>query len=118
TGGQPVRLSQALVADLREPHTTDVHRISLRTTRSAELRLVVRPALGPHERGPYATRPRREAAARRRRVRLKDAALLDSYGGGQYSCNPRAISEELARCRPDMELIWVTRDGQFTVPAG
>ncbi|WP_055482860.1 CDP-glycerol glycerophosphotransferase family protein [Sphaerimonospora mesophila] len=117
TGGEPVRLDHALVADLPEPHLTAVHEISLRTNRSAELRLAVRPGLGPHERGPYATRRRREAA-RRRTTRLVDAALFDSYGGGQYSCNPRAISEELARRRPDMELIWVTRDGQFTVPAG
>ncbi|GIH72077.1 CDP-glycerol glycerophosphotransferase family protein [Sphaerimonospora thailandensis] len=116
TGGGPVRLAQALVADLPEPHGTAVHEVSLRTTRSAELRLAVRPGLGPHERGPYSTRRRREAA-RRRTTRLVDAALFDSYGGGQYSCNPRAISEELARQRPDMELVWVTRDGQFTVPA-
>ncbi|WP_433499683.1 CDP-glycerol glycerophosphotransferase family protein [Sphaerimonospora sp. CA-214678] len=117
TGGEPVRLDRALVADLPEPHLTGVHEISLRTDRSAELRLAVRSGLGPHERGPYATRRRREAA-RRRATRLVDAALFDSYGGGQYSCNPRAISEELARRRPDLELIWVTRDGQFTVPAG
>ncbi|GLV52057.1 hypothetical protein TBS_26240 [Thermobispora bispora] len=114
-GGEPVRLSPELVADLPAAHTTPVHEISIRTTRAAELRLVVRPALGPDERGPYATRRRR---ARRRRGRLRNAALFDSYGGGQYSCNPRAISEELARRRPDMELIWVTRDGQFTVPPG
>lgn len=117
TGGEPVRLDHALVADPPPPHLTAVHEISLRTNRSAELRLVVRPGLGPRERGPYATRRRREAA-RRRTTRLADAALFDSYGGGQYSCNPRAISEELARRRPGMELIWVTRDGQFTVPAG
>ncbi|GII29517.1 bifunctional glycosyltransferase/CDP-glycerol:glycerophosphate glycerophosphotransferase [Planotetraspora mira] len=129
TGGRRLRLSPDLVAELPGPHTTPLHEISFRTNLARELSLTVRPALGPGERGRYATLRRRGHGPFRRGGllggvlvrdgrRLGDAALFDSYGGGQYSCNPRAISEELARRSPGTELIWVTRDGQFTAPAG
>ncbi|MEU7936344.1 bifunctional glycosyltransferase/CDP-glycerol:glycerophosphate glycerophosphotransferase [Microbispora bryophytorum] len=111
-----VRLSAALIADPPRPRVTGFHEISVRTSRDGDLSLAVRPALGPHERGPYATRRRRAVAPRR--TTLRDAAVFDSYGGGQYSCNPRAVSEELTRRHPDMEIVWVTRDGQFAVPPG
>ncbi|WP_169985279.1 bifunctional glycosyltransferase family 2 protein/CDP-glycerol:glycerophosphate glycerophosphotransferase [Microbispora sp. H10836] len=111
-----VRLSPALIADPPRPRVTGFHEVSVRTSRDGDLSLVVRPALGPHERGPYATRRRRAAAPRR--TALRNAAVFDSYGGGQYSCNPRAVSEELARRHPDVEIVWVTRDGQFAVPPG
>ncbi|OPG07883.1 hypothetical protein B1L11_29470 [Microbispora sp. GKU 823] len=117
TGGdERVRLSPALIADPPRPRVTGFHEISVRTSRDGDLSLAVRPALGPHERGPYATRRRRASAPRR--VTLRNAAVFDSYGGGQYSCNPRAVSEELARRHPDVEIVWVTRDGQFAVPPG
>ncbi|GAA0395383.1 hypothetical protein GCM10009530_53640 [Microbispora corallina] len=115
-GGERVRLAEALVADPPAPHRSGVHEVSLRTDKESGLSVVVRPALAPDERGPYATRRRREAP--RVRTALREAAVFDSYGGGQYSCNPRAVSEELARRDPDVERIWVTRDGQFAVPPG
>ncbi|MBP2704799.1 CDP-glycerol glycerophosphotransferase family protein [Microbispora sp. RL4-1S] len=115
-GGVAVRLREAFVADPPAPHVTGTHEVRVRTTRDADLMLVIRPALGPDERGPYATRRRR--AAPRPAGPLRNAALFDSYGGGQYSCNPRAVSEELGRHDPGVELVWVTRDGQFTVPDG
>ncbi|WP_165900626.1 CDP-glycerol glycerophosphotransferase family protein [Microbispora triticiradicis] len=123
-GDERVRLCPALIADPPRPHVAGLHEVSFRTARDGAISLVVRPALGPHERGPYATR-RRLAAARSRasgrtggRAKLRNAAVFDSYGGGQYSCNPRAVSEELSRRHPDVEIVWVTRDGQFTVPPG
>lgn len=115
-GEERVRLSPALIADPPRPRVTGFHEIAVRTSRDGDLSLAVRPALGPHERGPYATRRRRAAAPRR--TALRNAAVFDSYGGGQYSCNPRAVSEELARRHPDVEIVWVTRDGQFAVPPG
>ena len=138
SGGRRLRLSPDLVAEMPGPYTTPIHEIAFRTNLGRELSLAVRPALGPGERGRYATLRRRGrglfhsggglvggllkgglgGGLVRSGRRLGDAALFDSYGGGQYSCNPRAISEELARRRPGMELIWVTRDGQFTVPPG
>ncbi|WP_432929831.1 CDP-glycerol glycerophosphotransferase family protein [Microbispora sp. CA-135349] len=115
-GDERVRLSPAVIADPPRPRVTGFHEVSVRTSRDGDLSLAVRPALGPHERGPYATRRRRAAAPRR--TALRNAAVFDSYGGGQYSCNPRAVSEELARRHPDTEIVWVTRDGQFAVPPG
>ncbi|GAA4568380.1 bifunctional glycosyltransferase/CDP-glycerol:glycerophosphate glycerophosphotransferase [Planotetraspora kaengkrachanensis] len=126
-GGRRLRLSPGLVAELPGPYTTPIHEISFRTNLAGELSLAVRPALGPDERGRRATLRRRgrglfhggfAGGLLRGGGRLGDAALFDSYGGGQYSCNPRAISEELARRRPGTELIWVTRDGQFAPPPG
>lgn len=127
-GDERVRLGPALIADPPRPRVAGLHEVSFRTARDGALSLVVRPALGPHERGPYATR-RRLAAARSRTsgrlggrigrgAALRNAAVFDSYGGGQYSCNPRAVSEELSRRHPGVEIVWVTRDGQFTVPPG
>ncbi|MEU8192501.1 CDP-glycerol glycerophosphotransferase family protein [Microbispora amethystogenes] len=123
-GDERVRLGPALIADPPRPHVAGLHEVSFRTARDGALSLAVRPALGLHERGPYATRRRLAAARSRtsgrtgRRTALRNAAVFDSYGGGQYSCNPRAVSEELARRHPDVEIVWVTRDGQFTVPPG
>ncbi len=116
-GDRPLTLAPELLAAPPEPHTTSVHRISFLPGPGGELRLLVRPALRPDERGRYALR-RLRGTARHHRTRIRDAALFDSYGGGQYSCNPRAICEELRRRDLGLDLVWVTRDGQFTVPAG
>lgn len=42
--------------------------------------------------------------------------LFDSWQGKQYSDNPRALSEELGRRRPDLRRIWVLRDPALQVP--
>ncbi len=114
-GDDALTLGPDVVAHLPEPHTTGVQEISVHTDLSNELALVIKPALGAHERGRYAARRLRGGT---RHARLLNAAVFDSYGGGQYSCNPRAISEELQRRHPGVEPIWVTRDGQFRVPEG
>lgn len=44
-----------------------------------------------------------------RRLPLRDVVLFESWQGKQYSDNPRAISETLARVRPDLEQVWVLR---------
>lgn len=116
-GDDPLTLGADVVAHLPEPHTTGIHQVSVRTDLSSELTLVIRRALGPHEYGRYASR-RLRGTARYFRRSMRNAAVFDSYGGLQYSCNPRAISEELQRSHPDVEPIWVTRDGQFRVPEG
>ncbi|SNS27025.1 CDP-glycerol glycerophosphotransferase [Actinomadura meyerae] len=77
-----------------------------------------RPALGEDEQGGHA-----QAQLWQRdypvylRSPLADIAVFSSYDGAQYSCNPRAIYEELARRNTDVECVWVTRDGQFSVDA-
>ncbi|MEV0967205.1 bifunctional glycosyltransferase/CDP-glycerol:glycerophosphate glycerophosphotransferase [Microtetraspora glauca] len=116
-GDGPLALGPELLAAPPEPHTTSVHRISFLPGLGGELALLVRPALRPDERGRYALR-RLRGTRRHHRARIRDAVLFDSYGGSQYSCNPRAISEEFQRRDLGTDLIWVTRDGQFAVPEG
>ncbi|MBO3747084.1 bifunctional glycosyltransferase family 2 protein/CDP-glycerol:glycerophosphate glycerophosphotransferase [Streptosporangiaceae bacterium NEAU-GS5] len=113
-GGQPLRAAPALAADLPAPRTNGFQEMSFRIGPGNAVSLAVRPALGPDERGRYVNRRRGTA---RRRGPLREAALFDSYGGAQYSCNPRAISEELAR-RGGVDLIWVTRDAPLPAPSG
>lgn len=38
---------------------------------------------------------------------LKKRVVFTSFGGKQYSCNPRAISEKLAEVYPYIEQIWI-----------
>lgn len=52
-----------------------------------------------------------------RHARLRDdLVLFDSWEGKQYSDNPRALSEELGRRRPDLRRVWVLRDPTLDVP--
>jgi len=37
----------------------------------------------------------------------KNKAVFESFGGKGYSCNPKAISEELHRKMPEMEIVWL-----------
>ena len=53
-----------------------------------------------------------------RRRPLTDAILFESWQGKQYSDNPRAISEELARRGDQRRRIWIVRDRSVPVPAG
>ncbi|MFI0405226.1 CDP-glycerol glycerophosphotransferase family protein [Actinomadura sp. 3N508] len=75
-----------------------------------------RPALDDDERGGHA-----QLLLQQRdypvylRSPLADVAVFDSHGGMQYSCNPRAIYEELSRRKTDLECVWISLDGQFTV---
>ncbi|MGH3240079.1 MAG: CDP-glycerol glycerophosphotransferase family protein [Spirillospora sp.] len=75
-----------------------------------------RPALDDDERGGHAQQflQQRDYPVYLRSP-LADIAVFDSHGGTQYSCNPRAIYEELARRKPDLECVWVSQDGQFAV---
>jgi CDP-glycerol glycerophosphotransferase len=80
------------------------------------LALHSRPALGDDERGGHA-----QVLLHQRdypvylRSPLADIVVFDSCNGTQYSCNPRAIYEELARRDTDLECVWVTQDGQFPI---
>ncbi len=100
-------------------HRAGIHEVSFKVYHPDGLRLSVRIGYGPDERGQYAQRQLKQRdypAARARR--LRDLAVFVSYGGMQYSCNPRAICAELQRRAPGLECAWVTSDGQFTMPAG
>lgn len=86
-----------------------VHQIDALVLRS-------RPALDEDERGGHAQRQlqQRDYPVYLRSP-LADVVVFDSHEGAQYSCNPRAIYEELARREPDLECVWVSADGQFAV---
>jgi CDP-glycerol glycerophosphotransferase len=96
-----------------------IHEIGVKAHHADALRLHVRIGFAADERGSYAQRQLRQrdypAAIARP---LRDLAVFESYGGLQHSCNPRAICAELQRRAPGLECAWVTRDGQFTLPAG
>jgi len=73
--------------------------------------------LRPDERGAWwqrQLRTRAYPAARRRPVR--EAVLYESFNGRQYSDNPRAVYEEIARRGLDLEALWVVEDAQATPP--
>ena len=118
-GDVAVAVSRASVADLPGPRVVGLHEFALSTFQADSLRLEVRPAQDDEERGIYGQKrlslndyPAFLAEP------LRDLALFESFRGRQYSDSPRAIYEELARRRPDLEYVWVTRDGQFEPPEG
>ncbi|WP_301174190.1 bifunctional glycosyltransferase/CDP-glycerol:glycerophosphate glycerophosphotransferase [Actinomadura geliboluensis] len=77
-----------------------------------------RPAYGDDERGGHAQVQlwQRDYPVYLRSP-LADVAVFCSYAGTQYSCSPRAIYEELVRRNTDVECVWVTQDGQFSIDA-
>jgi len=59
----------------------------------------------------------REQAYRKvARTGLKDQVLYSCFNGRQYSCNPRAIHEEMVRQHIDIPQLWVVADQQAAVP--
>jgi CDP-glycerol glycerophosphotransferase len=77
--------------------------------------LAVTGDVSPEERG--AQRKLREQAYRTvERTGLKDAVLYTCFNGRQYSCNPRAIHEEMVRQGIDLPQLWVVNDAQVELP--
>ena len=71
------------------------------------------------ERGGFHQRRLRETAYEGgRSAPLREAIVYSSFGGQQYSDNPRAIHEELLRRDAQLEHIWVVRDAMFRPPPG
>jgi CDP-glycerol glycerophosphotransferase len=98
-------------------HRAGIHEVAVEAHRTDALRLNVRIGHAADERGPYAQRRLRQRDYPAAMARpLRDLAVFESYGGLQYSCNPRAIYEELRRRAPGLDCAWVTKDGQFTAP--
>jgi CDP-glycerol glycerophosphotransferase len=116
-GEVAVAVARRLLPGLPGYHTAGRHEVEAQPYRTDALRLSVRVALAPGERGRHAQRRLRTGhypEAIRRPVR--DLAVFDSFGGQHYSCNPRAIYEEVRRRYPDLDCAWITHDGAFTVP--
>jgi CDP-glycerol glycerophosphotransferase len=119
TGEIAVAVSRSFLAELPRPRVVGLHEIRLSVFQADFLRLDVRTAVDDEERGVYGLKRITERDyPGYLKSPLRDLALFESFRGRQYSDSPRAISEELARRRPGMEQVWVTRDGQFQPPEG
>jgi CDP-glycerol glycerophosphotransferase len=104
---------------LPEPRFVGVHELSIQSHRGDLLHLWIRTALSDDERGPYAQRRlQRQYYGSANTAPLRDLVVFESYFGRQYSCNPRAIFEEMRRREPGLEYVWFTAEGQFNVPEG
>ena len=113
----PVMVAPALVAGGPLLHTVDHKGFMFSPTGQDGAAVLVERDLDDDERGPYHQRRLRAAtAAARGAAGLRDAVVYLSFGGRQYSDNPRAIHEELARRELPLEHLWVVRDGACAVP--
>ncbi|MFC5180338.1 bifunctional glycosyltransferase/CDP-glycerol:glycerophosphate glycerophosphotransferase [Actinomadura harenae] len=118
-GETMVVMERGVIAGLPEPRVVGLHEVAFGLHQGDALGLRIRQDLADDERGRHAQRRIQEDEYPRMRERpLRDLAVFDSYEGVQYSCSPRAVFEEMRRRRPDVECVWVTRDGQFEVPDG
>jgi CDP-glycerol glycerophosphotransferase len=114
-----VAVDRQLLTALPGYHRSGLHEVEAQPYRTDALRLSVRTAQSDGERGRHAQRQLRTHDYRRAAGEpLRDLAVFDSFGGRQYSCNPRAIYEELRRSHPELDCAWVTEEGEFTVPHG
>jgi CDP-glycerol glycerophosphotransferase len=94
-------------------------RFALGMTPEQQAVLAAHRDLDDSERGGFHQRRLRETSyAARRSEPLRDAVVYSSFGGRQYSCNPRALYEELVWREAPVEHLWVVRDGMCRVPTG
>jgi CDP-glycerol glycerophosphotransferase len=114
----PVAVARRLLPGLPGYHSMGLHEVEAQPYRTDALQLNVRTALAGDERGRYAQRRLRTHDYPKAGRRLRDLAVFDSFAGQHYSCNPRAIYEEVRRRYPDLDCVWITSDGGFTVPDG
>ena len=79
--------------------------------------IVARRDLAADERGGFNQRRLRDSVyVPSRSGALRDTVVYSSFDGRQYSCNPRAIHEELVHREAPLEHLWVVRDGMCRVP--
>ncbi|WP_019632442.1 bifunctional glycosyltransferase/CDP-glycerol:glycerophosphate glycerophosphotransferase [Actinomadura atramentaria] len=110
----PVLVERRAMRSLPEPHVSGFHSIEIHSTRVEELQLRVRAAHRPEDAGGYAQRMLQTVEYPRFRTQpLLNLALFDAFDGRQMSDNPRGVFNALRRRDPEMECVWVTRDGQF-----
>jgi CDP-glycerol glycerophosphotransferase len=105
-----------LLTRLPEPREVGIHRVTADSYRGDALQIRVRSVSA--DAGKYPQRKLQEWYHSNTGGRIDDIAIFDSHGARQYSCNPRAIYEELRRRDSGLQCMWITRDGQFRVPDG
>ena len=114
----PVMVAPALVAAGPLGHTVAHKGFTFSPTGQDGAAILVERDLDDDERGPFHQRRLRAATAAAGSRPLRDAVVYSSFGGRQYSDNPRAIHEELVRRGLPLEHLWVVRDGACAVPEG
>ncbi len=118
-GEVTVAAARHLLAGLPGYTRVGLHKIELQPYRTDALRLQVRPALSPDERGRLAQRRlRKQVYPQARRRPLADLAVFDSFGGRGCSDNPLAIYQELRRAQPELDCAWVSAAGDVAAPDG
>ncbi|POM26083.1 CDP-glycerol:poly(glycerophosphate) glycerophosphotransferase [Actinomadura rubteroloni] len=119
-GRRDLAVTRDCLTTLPHPRDGAGLRFTVRPSRrGAGVHLGVRIAWNDDEDGPYARRVLRERhypAFLRREIR--DVAVFESYFGGEYSCNPKAIYEEFQRRETGLDLVWTVGDGHVAVPGG
>jgi CDP-glycerol glycerophosphotransferase len=116
-GETRVVADRRLLTSLPGPRQTGIHQVITEPYRGDALQLIVRLA-HPDVSG-YAQRKLREwYSSGAAGGQIEDVVLFDSHGGKQYSCNPRAIFQELQRRDTGLQFVWLTRDGRFAPPEG
>jgi len=117
TGETEVGAGRRLLSQLPAPRQIGIHEVALEPYRGDALQIRVR--LASADFGGYGQRKLAEwYHANLAHGQIDDVVVFDSHGGKQYSCNPRAIYDELRRRDTGLPCVWITRDGQFAVPDG
>lgn len=116
---RPLSGGRACLGELPEGHEVAGHYYRLWPARGDGLCLHGRTALPDDQRGPYAQRLLQERDYPAfLRLPQRDLIMFESYFGWQYSCNPKAVHEELRRRETGHELVWVKGDQHFHLPGG
>jgi CDP-glycerol glycerophosphotransferase len=118
-GGEmlPLTITQRCYDRLPLSRTIEHKAFALGMTPDQHAVLVVHQDLDDSERGGFHQRRLRETVyASGRDEPARDAVVYSSFDGRQYSCNPRAVHEELVRREAPLEHLWVVRDGMCRVP--
>jgi CDP-glycerol glycerophosphotransferase len=98
------------------PQSVDVARRGYTAeSHGGRLVLAVTGDLSPDERSTQ-QKLREQSYRKVERTGLKDQVLYSCFNGRQYSCNPRAIHEEMARQDIDLPQLWVVGDAQADLP--
>jgi CDP-glycerol glycerophosphotransferase len=117
TARAPVMLADELYDALPVQTVVEHKPFRLGMDPGGEAVLFVGRDLDPDERGRRQQRRLRSTVyAPARGAPLRDAVIYSSFGGRQYSDNPRMIHEELVRRRLPLEHLWVVRDARCRVP--
>jgi CDP-glycerol glycerophosphotransferase len=115
----PLLLAQTCYPELPLSTVVGHKACALGVTPEQQATIAARRDLAADERGGFHQRRLRETVYVTGRARaLCDTVVYSSFDGRQYSCNPRAIHEELVRREAPLEHLWVVRDGMCRVPDG